>query len=116
MADRFSTETKIDEWILETDESKLAQPIAEVIRQEIAIAIRNLPGKKWDRSGTLVNGLRIERQPDGSWAVLPPADRLQTDDLMQRLIADVPMIADPMSSPRVIAAIEASLAIVVRAK
>lgn len=109
----FSAETKLDEWVVETDEAKLARPIAEAIRQEIAAAIRALPGKQWDRSGHLVDGLRIEQQPDGSWAVMPPPDRLQTAELMARLIAAVPLIADPMSAPRVQAAIEAALVRVV---
>lgn len=109
---RYSTTTTADPITYELDEAKLGQPVAEVIRQEIAAAIRAIPAdakghRPFNATGHLVTGLRIELI-DGAWAVTVPADRLESPELMARLVELVPMIADPTRSPRVMEAIAAS--------
>lgn len=113
---RFTTTTTTSpEWKLELDEAKIAEPVARVIRDEIAAAIRALPvdpvtGRKpFNNTGHLVNGLTIEKNSDGSWSVVAPSDRLQDPRMMARLLELVPLIGDPMLSPRVQAAVAASL-------
>ena len=106
---QVSVTTQITDWKTATVD-ELARPIAEVIRAEIAAAIRALPGNRWDKTGHLVDGLRIEQTAAGTWAVYPPADRLRTPELIAKLIADVPLIANPLASPRVQSAIAEALA------
>ena len=111
---KFTTTMVADPIDIETDESKLGQPIVEVIRSEIAAAIRAIPAgpgghRPFNTTGHLVDNLRIEPSGDGGWSVTVPSDRLQTPELLARLIQLVPMIADPMTNPKVQAAVAASV-------
>ncbi len=115
MADSYSTTVTRDEIRYELDVNKLAEPVAQVIRDEIragirAIAVMSHDGKHrlFNKTGHLVDGLSIEQTGDGSWSVVAPSDRLGTPELMARLVELVPIIANPLSSPKVQAAIEES--------
>ena len=109
----FTATTTVTDWTLATAD-ELADPVARVILEVIRDAIRAVPGNRWDKSGKLLAGLRVERVGPGQYAVMPPEGRLETDELMAALLRDVPLIADPMQHPRVQAALVDALARAVR--
>lgn len=110
----FTATTTVRDWTLATAD-ELADPVAHVILEVIRDAIRAVPGNRWDKSGKLLAGLRVERVGPGQYAVMPPEGRLESDALMERLVADVPLLLDPTQHPRVQAAIVDALARAVRA-
>ncbi len=120
MTDSYRTTVTRDEPVTETDPLKLARPVADVIRDEVAAGIRAIPRQAngyqpFNRTGHLVEGLHVEKIGDG-FAVMAPSDRLEGERgelLMARLSEIVPVIADPLSSPKVQEAIEASWAMLV---
>lgn len=110
---RFTAEMSFAPFDL-TDVDELAKPVAEVIRDEIRAAILALPVNPTTKrrpfvdSGNFVNNLRVEQLSDGAWAVLPPYSDM-TETQLERLVELVPLLRDPLSSPRVQAAIAAAL-------
>lgn len=107
--------TTVTDWTLATAD-ELADPVARVILEVVRDAIRAVPGNRWDKSGKLLAGLRVERVGDGQYAVMPPEGRLESDELMARLVADVPLLLDVTQHPRVQAAIADALTRAVRAR
>ena len=114
----FEVTMTIPEW-REATADELADPVARVIRDEIAAAIQAIPPgpnghRPFNATGHLVQGLQVVRTGEGSYAIYAPPDRLERPELLERLIELVPLIADPMSSPKVQAAIAKSLETAIR--
>jgi hypothetical protein len=114
--------TKADPLEFELDPIKIARGPAEAIARSIANGIRRVTDsatlgtirrrqregissdRKWNATGKLASSITVERDGDG-FAIVAPSDRLQDDDVAQRIVDDVPAISDPIT-PAVDAAIE----------
>ena len=106
----YSVEVESDTVDFELDSVKLAQPIADAMRDAIADGIRAITEtsrdgkhKLFNRTGALVEGLRVERDGD-AFVILPPSDHFTGPNaaaLLTKLVDLVPAIADPLSSQRV---------------
>lgn len=85
---------------------------AHAIRDAVADGIRAITemskdGKHrlFNRTGHLVDGVEIGVDGD-TYAIVAPEDRLEDDDVMQKLAELVAAITDPLGIPAVAAAIE----------
>lgn len=99
--------------LVELDE--VTRPVAVAIRDAIVTGIKEIPerhGKRHDgrrpfnATGKLVNGVRLEKNSDGTYSIMVPPDRLQNPVVLERLLVLVPVISDPFSSPKIAAALE----------
>lgn len=105
---------------IEVDPLELGKKPAEALARAIARGIQSAPQaspgtlrqrrakgisgtQKWNATGHLAASIRAERDGNG-YAVVAPADRLQDDELLEKLIADVPQVDEP--GPELDAAIE----------
>ncbi len=107
MPDRFTTTTKADSLELDTDPAHIAEPVAVAIKAAVQAGIRAL-APRFNRTGHLVAGIRVERQGE-TYLIAAPGDRLQAEEIMEQLVEATPVIQDPTSAPSVVAAIEASV-------
>ena len=92
----------------------VTQPVARAIRDGIVAGIKAIPARPdgshpFNHTGKLANGIKLEKNSDGSYSITAPPDRLQNPKVVERLIEAVPLIADPLSAPTVSAAVAESL-------
>lgn len=111
---RFTTTTTKIEYVEIAELDDITQPVAAAIRDEIVSAIKNIPtrpdgSRPFNETGHLVNGVRIEKQSDGSFSIVAPPDRLQEPKVIARLFDLVPMLSDPLSAPRAAKAVADSV-------
>jgi hypothetical protein len=113
---RFAIEVRGDELAVS------AEPDLAAAAEAIAAAVRDGIASGASRTGTLAAGITAERQPDGSYAIVPPPGRLDpakfnsptTYAAFRAKLAAIPAIAEPLSAPDVDTAIAASLDAMVR--
>lgn len=109
---------------VELDPLELGRGPAKAIARSIATGIRNSgieasagtrkqrqrqgvsSSSKWNATGKLADSITAERDGQG-YAITAAPDRLQYDELAEKIVEDVPAIADPLT-PAVDAAIEAT--------
>ena len=102
----FSITTKTQEVTVDLDPKPIAKAVAEAALAAIQSGIRSVTERaksgqqKWNRTGRLASGLRVERSGDG-YAVVPPDDRLNGDGLLDALHEDVKAARDPLGESRV---------------
>jgi hypothetical protein len=102
------------------DPAKLAGVPATAIRDAIAADIRSSPtrdrrgGQAWNKSGHLAQDMTVEQQPDGTFAVVTPPDRLQDPDVQQRFADAIAAAHAPLENQKVQAAIAATTASIVK--
>ncbi len=91
---------------VDLDPDKLAEPVAEAMRDEIQGGIEGITerakrqkGRRrpnlFYNTGKLVNGLKVERRDDGEYAIVAPPDRLQNADTLKRLRELVKVLRHP---------------------
>jgi hypothetical protein len=83
--------------VLTIDDLNLAG-IAEALAAGLRDAIRDQPGDKWNKTGTLVRGVKASES-----AVAVPSDRLDSPDLAERFAKEV-MPPEPLADKRVVEA------------
>lgn len=83
------------EILIEPD--KLTKAAGEAIAARIVGGVRSAG---WVKTGTLANGIKAERGPDGSTQVTVPGDRLVRDPELATKLADaVPAVREPFTTP-----------------
>ncbi len=95
-----------DKLIVDIDEAEIAASLAAASATSIGEQMRQ--SGKWVQTGTLAAGLTVSRNADGkSASVEAPIGRLQRDPaLIEKLVADIAAVRDPLADKRVGAAIE----------
>lgn len=96
---------KADPLVVDLDVKPLA--VAEAMARDVKQQIEAQPDNKWDKTGTLKAGIRAEQTSSG-YEVVPPPERLGSDDLLQRFTDEV-MRPDPFQAPGVNDALDALL-------
>jgi hypothetical protein len=120
----YTTTVRTETLTYELDEAKLAAPVAAAIRDAVADGIRGITEMSHDgkhrlfnRTGALVAGLTVV-QSGGAFCIVPPSDHFQEPTgpaLLERLVELVPVIQDPTKAAGVVAAIEKSAGVLVKA-
>lgn len=80
--DRGPVTVKMEPWEIDLDPDEFVDGPVEAMAEVVKESIRNQPGDKWDKTGTLLNGVRAE----GSNVVGPPGrlGRDETSELFDR--------------------------------
>ena len=97
----------IDDDALVFDLDATLEALAEAMAEDVKQSIDAQPGSRWDKTGTLKNGIAIEQTPHGARVVGPPG-RLGHDKLLERFAAEV-LRPDPFDDENVIRALDAVL-------
>lgn len=79
------------------------KPVAEAIAANVRTAVASQPSDKWDKTGTLKNGITTDGE-----SVVAPAGRLQRDDLAHKF-ADEVLSNSQLTAPNVDKALAAAL-------
>ena len=107
---RFTVTTKSEGLTFDLNPERIGSPIAAAIAEAIRESIASLPGKLFNRTGRLIDGIAARLADDSTWTIAAPADRLQRDPkLLERLVDAVPMLKNPaalLDHPKVKAARE----------
>jgi hypothetical protein len=123
VSDHYTTTTVTETLVTETDEKKLAAPIAEAIARDVRNGIaaitqlaRDGKHRLFNKTGALRDGIRAIVTGD-TFEIVAPPDHFQNDPdgtLQGKLVALVPVLQDPTNGNEYRKALEQSAAAVVK--